>query len=314
VKPAAIRCLLSALVLIAGQNAHAAACTGHGVELQVLGSGGPELLTHRASSSYLIWRGGRPSVLIDSGGGSALRFAEAGAKMQDLDLVLFTHLHLDHVGDFPALVKSSYFQERKRPLPVLGPPGNKTFPATTAIFRDWFDAKRGAFRYLGDFLPVGGKAPSGAYALKPRDIALGATMVEKVFAADGLEVYASPLIHGNVPALGWRVETGGVSVSFSGDTNGDNGNLEKLAAGADLLVAHNAVPEGASGPVRQLHMPPSVIGRIAGSAQVHALVLSHRMSRSLGQEAETTAEIRKHYTGPLSFADDLDCYPVDPAK
>src|ERR1700683_576623 len=34
-------------------------CTGRGVELQVLGSGGPELEDKRASSSYVVWKDGR---------------------------------------------------------------------------------------------------------------------------------------------------------------------------------------------------------------------------------------------------------------
>jgi hypothetical protein len=54
-------------------------CAGKGIELQVLGSGGPELEDRRASSSYLIWRDGQPRILVDSGGGSALEFGRAGA-------------------------------------------------------------------------------------------------------------------------------------------------------------------------------------------------------------------------------------------
>jgi ribonuclease BN (tRNA processing enzyme) len=111
-----------------------------------------------------------------------------------------------------------------------------------------------------------------------------------------------------VPALAWRVTVGGRSVAFSGDTNGDNGQLERLAQDADLLVAHNAVPEGAEGAIRQLHMPPSVIGRIAHAANVKMLVLSHRMLRTLGRELETQQVIARQYSGPVAFADDLDCF------
>ena len=68
---------------------------------------------------------------------------------------------------------------------------------------------------------------------------------------------------------------------------------------ADLFIAHNAVPEGATGIERRLHMPPSVIGQIADSAHVKSLVLSHRMLRTLGKETETQAEIRKRYSGPI---------------
>jgi ribonuclease BN (tRNA processing enzyme) len=57
-------------------------------------------------------------------------------------------------------------------------------------------------------------------------------------------------------------------------------------------------------------MPPSVIGQIAAGAQVKRLVLSHRMLRTLGKEDQTRIEIRKSYSGPLQFADDLDCFPA----
>jgi hypothetical protein len=34
------------------------------------------------------------------------------------------------------------------------------------------------------------------------------------------------------------------------------------------------------------------------------------MLRTLGKEAQTRSEIRKRYSGPLEFANDLDCFPV----
>jgi ribonuclease BN (tRNA processing enzyme) len=57
-------------------------------------------------------------------------------------------------------------------------------------------------------------------------------------------------------------------------------------------------------------MPPSVIGRIAATAHVKALILSHRMLRSLGHEDETRAKITAIYQGPVTFANDLDCYSM----
>jgi ribonuclease BN (tRNA processing enzyme) len=57
-------------------------------------------------------------------------------------------------------------------------------------------------------------------------------------------------------------------------------------------------------------MPPSVIGQIAEKAHVKHLVLSHRMLRTLGKEDQTRSEIKKRYSGPVEFANDLDCFPV----
>jgi ribonuclease BN (tRNA processing enzyme) len=100
------------------------------------------------------------------------------------------------------------------------------------------------------------------------------------------------------------------SIVFSGDTNGEGAGLVHLAKDADLFIAHNAVPEGATGVERRLHMPPSVIGEIAQEAQVKRLVLSHRMLRTLGKEHQTQSEISKSFSGPVAFANDLDCFAV----
>jgi ribonuclease BN (tRNA processing enzyme) len=279
----------------------------HGIAVQVLGSGGPELQDKRASSSYLIWRDGSPRILIDSGGGSALRFGQSGATVSDLDVILLTHLHVDHTADLAALVKSSFFEDRHRSLPLFGPAGNQYFPATSRFVRDLFAAPAGAYRYLDDFV---NPQSSDSYHLEAHDIMPATTEVTKIYEAPALRILATRVIHGAVPALAYRVEIDTVSLAFSGDTDGNNGNLERVARGVDLFVAHNAVPEGATGVERALHMPPSVIGRIARTANVKQVVLSHRMLRTLGHETETINEIRKSYTGRVSFADDLQCFAV----
>ncbi len=280
-------------------------CGAQGLAVQVLGSGGPELQDKRASSSYLVWENGQARVLVDAGGGSALRFGESGATMSQLDVILFSHFHVDHSGDFAALVKSSWFEDRKRPLPVYGPPGNSFMPSTTEFVADLFGDK-GAYRYLSELYVPG---EQGSYKLQPHDVIAGETPAN-VYHSGDLAASAVRVVHGGVPALAWRVDIGGKSFVFSGDTNGDGEGLPRLAKDADVFIAHNAVPEGATGVERRLHMPPSVIGQIAAEAHVKTLVLSHRMLRTLGQEQQTLTEIRKKYSGPVTFANDLDCFNV----
>jgi ribonuclease BN (tRNA processing enzyme) len=287
-------------------SAVAQSCGSHGVAAQVLGSGGPELQDQRASSSYLVWNEGRARVLVDAGGGSALRFGESGAEMSQLEVLLFTHFHVDHSGDFAALIKSSWFEDRKRPLPIYGPPGNDFMPATTEFVSDFFGGKRGAYRYLSELFQAG---VPGSYKMQPHSVLAGSQPAE-VFHNGTLSVRAVRVVHGAVPALAWRVEVGGKVIVFSGDTSGEGESLVRLAANADLFVAHNAVPEGAAGIERRLHMPPSVIGHTAADAHVKSLVLSHRMLRTLGKEDQTKVEIKRWYSGPIQFANDLDCFPV----
>src|ERR1700734_3112115 len=95
----------------------AQSCGSTGLAVQVLGSGGPEMQDKRASTSYLIWENGKVRIILDAGGGSALRFGESGAQMSQVDVFLFSHFHVDHSTDFPGLVFSSWFADGTRPVP-----------------------------------------------------------------------------------------------------------------------------------------------------------------------------------------------------
>jgi ribonuclease BN (tRNA processing enzyme) len=276
-------------------------CREQGAWLQVLGSGGPEADDGRASSGYLIWVDGRARVLIDMGSGTMQRFEQSGADINDLDLILFTHLHVDHSNDLPALVKASYFTGRNRDLAVFGPSGNEFMPSLTQ-FVDGLFGRHGVYRYLSDYLD--GRE---AYRLRPHDVQANGR--EQTILDHGpYRIRAVPVHHGPIPALAWRIEVGGRSFVISGDMNNDYRTLAGLARGADVLIAHHAIPEAAGRVARNLHMPPSVIGEIAAHAGVGKLVLSHRMNRTLGREAESQAQIRRRYRGPLAFAEDLQCF------
>src|ERR1700727_2779591 len=175
------------LILLTLLSAHKAlpvaaqTCGATGLAVQVLGSGGPETQDKRASTSYLIWQDGRARVMVDAGGGSALRFGESGAQMSQVDIFLFSHFHVDHSGDFPALIFSSWFEDRNRPLPVYGPTGNKFMPSTTEFVHDLFADPRGAWRYLSDLVQPG---VQGSYQLQPHNVVASSTPVLVFHDAD----------------------------------------------------------------------------------------------------------------------------------
>ena len=296
--------LLLTLTLLLGVHSGLVAgrCDGQGVSLQVLGSGGPELDDGRASSSYLVWHRGRAVVMIDAGSGSALNFEKSGARFEDLQALLFTHLHVDHSSAFPAYIKGSYFTGREKDLPVFGPAANKLMPSTSDFVQRML-AGNGAYPYLQDYLVP---AMDSAYKIVATDLPIDKREIQHISLTAEINLSAVPVHHGPVAALAWRVNIGRCYITFSGDMNNDYETLARLARGSDLLVMHNAVPESATGVAVRLHMRPSEIGQIASKARVKRILVSHRMNRTTGKEEETLHHIRQSYSGPVSFAEDLD--------
>ena len=299
-----IKSLFMIFLLLFSQSALQAKplCDKKGVWLQVLGSGGPELNDGRASSGYVIWLDGKARVLVDMGAGSLLRFEQSGASMNDLDVLLFSHFHTDHSSDLPALIKASFFSDRSRDLPLYGPAGNQLMPSATQFVQALF-AKKGAYKYLNSYLDG-----TDSYRLQAHNVDTNIKTPAVVLANSKYKISTVPVHHGPIPALAWRVDIGNKSLVFSGDMSNNNNTLVSLAKQADLLVAHHAIAEEASGVARNLHMPPSVIGQIVAKANVKQVVLSHHMNRTLGRENASAQFIRRTYSGPLHYADDLQCF------
>lgn len=289
------------LVLSIPLNAHAV-CSSR-IAVQVLGSGGPDSNDARASSGYLLWVDAEARLLVDAGGGVFLRFGEAKARFESLDAIAITHLHADHVSDLPALLKSGFFGDRKRPLPIIGPSGGDAFSGMKEFMRALFDPERGAFRYLSGYLDGSG----GMVRADIVEFDANADTPKAVFENNHFKLSAVGVKHGPVPALGYLVEARGRRIAFAGDQNGNNPAFAAMIKGADILIMDHAVPEMADPVSRQLHARPSEIGLLAAKAGLGRLVLSHNMARSLGPLKENLALIRQHYAGRTIVAKDLMC-------
>jgi len=265
------------------------------IEFEVLGSGGPEI-DGRASASYIVWIDDKARVLVDAGSGSMLRFEQSGAKLEDLEVIVLTHMHIDHSVDLPSYVKAGYFSDRRAVLPILGPNGNKYFPDIKAFLEALFGSG-GAYKYMSDVLDK----ESDSFEIVPVEID-SSSVIYKKFKSFNLEL--TNVNHGNVPAIAVRINIGSKSILVSGDTNNENKSLQKLAKDVDLFVAHHAIPQGADGYATHLHMKPLEIGAVAKSAHVKKILLTHRMRRTIGREKSTLNFIRENYKGEVLFAED----------
>lgn len=264
------------------------------ISVQVLGSGGPEGGS-RASASYLVKKDGKAIVLVDFGGGAFLRYGQAKAKIEDLQAVLITHLHIDHVVELPALMKAGYFSDRKSPLNMIGPSKNEFFPGFNAFIQLQFGPK-GAYRYMSDILG----SESDSFSLKTFEVDRN-----KNFDFADLHIRAVNVNHGILPALAYAVEVDGKTIVFSGDTSAQSEALTSLSKGADILIAHHAIPEHGYEGATNLHMRPSRTAQIAKDAGVKMLLLSHRMNRTLGLEKEHEELMSKIYKKKIIWAEDL---------
>ena len=282
-----------------------AVCDSGRVALQMLGTRGPELFDANASTGYLLWLDDKAKIIIDAGPGTVQRFKQSGAKFEDVELVLFTHFHVDHSADFPAYIKGSYFTNRDTPLNIIGPSGNALLPSADAFVERLFDSRNGVYPYLSEYIDP---AVQSDYKIVPHTIPWSEKILDirTVYESADFNVKAVSVHHGPLPALGYRIEAAGCVISFTGDMNGSLNRMPTLAHASDILVAHNAIPEDAAGVAANLHMKPSYIGAMAADAGVKQLVLSHLMRRTIDRKDETIRIIREHYQGTVSFPDDLD--------
>jgi ribonuclease BN (tRNA processing enzyme) len=286
-------------------QAQAQECQSEHVKIQMLGTRGPEFLDDRASTGYLIWLDNKARVIIDTGPGTVQRFKQSSARYEDIKLILFTHFHVDHSADFPAYVKGGFFTEKSEDLEIIGPSGTDFIASADQFVKRILGEKTGAYPYLSHYLDP--KSQS-AYKIRVRTVPWSYQNldIKTIYDKGNIVVKTVPVHHGPFPALGYRIETAGCVISFTGDMSGRLRAMPDLASGSDILVAHNAIPENATGIPALLHMKPSYIGKMAKEAGVKKVLLTHLMERSINVQGDTMRLIRQSYGGPLEFPQDLD--------
>ena len=269
------------------------------LEVVVLGSGGPRAFG-RAGSSYIVLVDGTPRILLDAGPGAFVRIGELYIDLQQVDIVLLTHLHIDHSGDLAAFFNArALTSDGPIKYRVFGPDGAVLFPKTSR-FVDLLVGDNGMFAYQKTF---------GAQEIfSVRDLAIGLnTGVTKILDDNGLNVQEIATHHGDCPSVAYRITYHGRSVVLSGDMDASAvPNLIRLSKGADLLVFNCAVldPPNSPSQLYQLHTPPKKIGEAARESGVGSLLLSHIAPDVEESENDVMKSIHASLTGPVQFATD----------
>jgi ribonuclease Z len=288
----------------------------------MLGTGAAMPDPERHQSAILITVRDR-HYLFDCGHGATRQMVRAGVDPSTVDVIFLSHLHYDHIADFPFLMISTWMCNRAGRPVVVGPP-------ETQFFVDHLLAK-GAFAKDIEARAQYPQRQQNFHVLAPdvRECRPGL-----VFEDDRVRVSACYVEHiprEVSPCFGLRLDTDeGKSVVFSGDTAPCE-RLVELAQGCDLLIHECTFPEKAIefrskiGIGTWAHTSPLALGDIARRSGAKALVATHfghfdttnpvlkkHMARHMPVELigphfmeDVVSDIRKTYRGPLHLARDL---------
>src|SRR5436305_10229215 len=92
------------------------------LDVALVGTGGMMPLPTPWLSSVRIRYQGH-LLLFDCGEGTQISLRSLGWGIKDIDLVLISHLHGDHIAGLPGLLLTQGNSGRTEPVRLLGPPG-----------------------------------------------------------------------------------------------------------------------------------------------------------------------------------------------
>ncbi|MCB1754860.1 MAG: MBL fold metallo-hydrolase [Gammaproteobacteria bacterium] len=273
--------------------------TGNEFTVTLLGTGCPAASERRFGPSALVQMGGR-NILVDAGSGVTQRLAALGLSGADIDALLITHLHTDHVIDLYQLIISSWHKSRDRKWMIYGPRGFNRFVENTMQLwqkerelRIKFEQRTSTVAFDIEVIELNNEEP----------LEFGEGLVKPVL------VEHKPV----VPAWGFSFAYQGRKAVISGDTRYCE-NLIHAAQNADLLVHEVFVHDGmevtgtrtAKGlkAVASYHTLSTEVGQVAAAANARALCLTHLVP----PDADTTkliTQAAKSYSGPVIVGEDL---------
>jgi ribonuclease BN (tRNA processing enzyme) len=243
------------------------------MKLTVLGAGTCIPYPGFSPAGYLVEIGELP-VLLDAGPGTLVRLAEQGVSYRDLELVLVSHLHPDHVLDLLTLLQASNATpgwQRVKPLAFYGCQGFASFLQ----------------KLFGIFDGVAPETfPLQVHELASERVDFGAWSLRTALTGHTDE------------SLAFRLEEDSHALVYSGDVARLE-SLVGLAQGADLLLVECSLPDGWQTPD---HLVPAQIGELALGASVRSVLLTHRYPPAI--ISDVVSQVKAVYSGPVFAAID----------
>ena len=265
----------------------------------LLGTGCPSPSHIRYGPSTLIFTE-KQKILIDAGSGVTQRLSEFGLAPSEIDVILITHLHSDHIVDLYQIYISGWHTGRTKPFKIVGPKGIKKF----------FDKTVEAYSDELNLRVDWEKRPNH----EGLDIEI--TEIEKEFVYESMDIKITSIEvqHQPVePAYGYQVFVEDKKITYSGDTRYSI-NLEEASKDADYLIHEvfvslnfddKRMTQDTLVNVKEYHSTPEDVGTLAQAANVKKLILNHFVPPVFDEES-LKAEISQYYDGEIIVGNDLD--------
>lgn len=275
-----------------------------GLTVTFIGTGSPRVNLERSGPSVLVEASGR-RFLVDVGPGARERIYVAGGfeLISELDHILLTHLHYDHVANVPDVWLTGWLYGRSRPLRVQGPTGTEEAIGHLRQAYEWDVNYR---------IAVG--IPAEGSVMNIEDVTPGV-----VFDEDGVKITAFEVDHLPIDpeteeslgfdglTLGYRFDYLGRSIVISGDSRStESGEINEISRGVDLLIHETKIPDGAARTAVSLtvHTTPKQAGELFSRTQPKMAVYYHIIPPET-TSAELIGYTRPYYDGPITVAHDL---------
>lgn len=246
-------------------------------KLIMLGTAAIADLSH--DNVYMVLDSGDLKILIDCGGSPTSRIMRTELNFTDLNALIVTHHHPDHIYGVPILLMNLWLLGRRGSFPIYGP------QKTLQVIRSMMDLYE--WDTWPDFLHI----DFHEIPLVPD---------APVVSDHVVSITASPVAH-MIPTIGLRMmnqQTGKV-LAYTSDTMRDP-SVVHLARNADILI-HEATGEYYG------HSTGADAARDAMEANAKQLVLVHYPSVRGDPEA-ILEEAKAIFRGSVELAEDFNVY------
>ena len=260
------------------------------IRFHILGAGGAVPTPTHNPAAYWVTVDGHP-ILMDPGPGALVRLVQSGQApngVDDIDMVILTHLHPDHCSDLLHLffAMHSPVPKNTKTLQLYGPPGLKNYlDQLRGIYGSWLEPRIRSLEVTEIGPGVTVPLPGGG-TLKPFKVNHPQDRLSKF-------------------ALGYRIADAENNIAvFSGDT-GPCPELNEAAAGADLLVVECSTPDHLATPG---HMAVSQVAELCAEAKPKLTVLTHQYPDAAA--LDLAALVNEIHDGPVIQAVDGNIFTI----